>query len=254
MQFTPGVLFLAVAAWSTDPQAFLALPVVAGLLFALGVLLLAGEFMTAQFTGLGLVGLILLALVCWGQYLAGASGWWGLALLALGLLLVALEILVIPGFGIAGVAGTAALCGGLFLLVSGGDRLTPADPGRGLTAVGVAMLGLVAGGAGLLAALPRLAARRGLVLQATVDQLPPSFALPVLGPDDDVRPLSLVGAVGEALVDLRPGGYARLDDGRIDVITRGEYIPRGARVQVIADEGYRRVVRQLAPEEHPLEL
>jgi membrane-bound serine protease (ClpP class) len=63
------------------------------------------------------------------------------------------------------------------------------------------------------------------------------------------RPLSLAWATGEALSDLRPGGFALIDGQRVDVISRGEVIPRGAQVQVIADEGYRRIVRRLEPDE-----
>ena len=69
----------------------------------------------------------------------------------------------------------------------------------------------------------------------------------------DVRPRalpeapSLLGATGVALSDLRPGGFARIRDARVDVITRGEYIPAGEPIEVVADEGYRRVVRRREP-------
>lgn len=236
-----------------------ALPAVAGLIFALGVLAIVGEFLTAQFTGLGIAGLGALALVLWGNSAAGSAGWLGLALLALGVVLLAVELIAIPGFGVVGFAGIAALLGGLFVTVAGAEGPTRDALGRGLTATGVALLGFVAGGAGFLWALPRLATRRGMVLRATVDQLTPALALPDVGYAGDVlapfdgfaadRPLSLTGATGEALSDLRPGGFALIDGQRVDVISRGEVIPRGARVQVVADEGYRRIVRRLGPDE-----
>jgi membrane-bound serine protease (ClpP class) len=237
----------------------LTMPLVAGLLFALGVLLIVGEFLTAQFTGLGIVGLGALALVFWGHYVAGSAGWLGLGLIALGIVLLAAELFALPGFGVAGVAGLAALLGGLFVTVAGAENPTRDTLGRGLTATGVALVGFVAGGATLLWALPRLAARRGLVLQATVDQLMPALTLSAAGgggetamPFDGLvaeRLQSLTGATGEALSDLRPGGFALIDGQRVDVITRGEVIPRGARIQVVADEGYRRIVRRLEPDE-----
>lgn len=227
--------------------ATLALPAVAGLLFALGVLLLAAEALTAHLTGLGVVGLGLLTLVLWTQASAGGGRPWALALVAAGLALLALEAFVIPGFGIAGVAGLAALLGGLYVAVAG----SPGDVGRGIAAVVGAALGLVGGGATLLRALPRLAAGRGLVLGATAgDSAPPAgFAHPDTGRDG-----ALVGCTGAALTDLRPGGFALIDGRRIDVITRGEGLPAGARVQVVADEGYRRIVRGLGPDEEPAEL
>jgi membrane-bound serine protease (ClpP class) len=52
-----------------------------------------------------------------------------------------------------------------------------------------------------------------------------------------------------ALSDLRPGGYARIGDERVDVVTRGDYVTAGEPIEVISDEGYRRVVRRLEGEE-----
>ena len=71
------------------------------------------------------------------------------------------------------------------------------------------------------------------------------------------------------MTDLRPAGRIRLDGpggvpadpadpadpagpagAPVDVVTRGEYLPAGAAVEVVADEGYRRVVR-LRPSRHP---
>jgi membrane-bound serine protease (ClpP class) len=51
---------------------------------------------------------------------------------------------------------------------------------------------------------------------------------------------------GVALSDLRPSGYARIGNRRVDVVTRGDYIATGEPIEVIADEGYRRVVRRVA--------
>ncbi len=51
-----------------------------------------------------------------------------------------------------------------------------------------------------------------------------------------------------ALSDLRPAGFARVDGpgaARVDVVTGGEYVTAGEPVEVVADEGYRRVVQRL---------
>ena len=139
--------------------------------------------------------------------------------------------------------------------MTGQEIFARGDLERGLAAVGVALLALVAGGVALVWSLPRLAQTRGLVLQATVGELAPASA-PV-GPagrwwpgrrgDEELRPLSLgtrlapdpreslVGARGEALSELRPGGFALIEGQRVDVITRGDVIPRGARLEIFAD-------------------
>jgi membrane-bound serine protease (ClpP class) len=54
-----------------------------------------------------------------------------------------------------------------------------------------------------------------------------------------------VGRDGTALTDLRPSGTARIGDERVDVVTEGEYVPQGSRVQVLRSEGYRHVVRKV---------
>jgi membrane-bound serine protease (ClpP class) len=48
-----------------------------------------------------------------------------------------------------------------------------------------------------------------------------------------------------ALSDLRPSGIASIDGERVDVVTEGEHISEGEPIEVMLDEGYRRVVRRL---------
>jgi len=55
----------------------------------------------------------------------------------------------------------------------------------------------------------------------------------------------LVGAEGQALSPLRPSGIALLDERRVDVVTRGEMLPRGTRIKVIEVSGNRVVVKGL---------
>jgi len=68
-------------------------------------------------------------------------------------------------------------------------------------------------------------------------------------PEPDVEPVaepprpSLVGHTGTALSDLRPAGIAEVDGHRIDVVTEGDYLAAGSAIEVLRDEGYRRVVR-----------
>lgn len=43
-----------------------------------------------------------------------------------------------------------------------------------------------------------------------------------------------LGQEGRALTDLRPAGMARIEDKRVDVVTRGEYIERDSKLVVLA--------------------
>lgn len=89
--------------------------VLAGLLLLLGFVLIIGDFVTEGF-GLGAaLGVLVLAVYFWGHLLAGLAGWEDVALVVLGIALVAVELFVLPGFGIAGIAGFLAIAAGAFL-------------------------------------------------------------------------------------------------------------------------------------------
>lgn len=213
------------------------LPGVGALLFGLGALLVVWSIVAGEAGAFTAVGLGALALFFWGHTFVGLAGWEGIALAALGIVLIAAEVLIIPGFGFAGILGGIALLGALVLSVTGGDLPPGAAVERAILSVLLAAVTFALGGGLLIRLLPATALRRGLVLQVGG----PSLAA-------DPRP-SLEGTRGQALADLRPGGFALIDGERVDVVTRGEVIAAGATVEVIRDEGYRRIVRRIAPDE-----
>ena len=53
----------------------------------------------------------------------------------------------------------------------------------------------------------------------------------------------LLQQAGTALTPLRPSGTASINGRRVDVVTEGPFVERGATVKVIAVEGMRVVVR-----------
>ncbi|HEX6425214.1 MAG TPA: NfeD family protein [Acidimicrobiales bacterium] len=263
-------------------------PVVASLLLTVGMLALVADLLSGGI-GVGVVaGLGLLGLFFWGHMLAGLTGWEDIALVVLGLALIAVEVFVIPGFGVAGILGLVALLGGAFLAMINRDLdfVTNDDLVRAGVTVGVTFVLIVAGLFALLAVIARRRPGGGLVLGArlgvgepAVDRAPSGWlrwfdatarlpadriAAPVdehvaprprdassgapPGPVDQLGPVggerSLVGATGTALSDLRPSGVADIDGERVDVVTLGDYVRRGERVEVIRDDRYRRVVRR----------
>lgn len=233
---------------------FLTNPLVASLLISLGMLLIWGDVTSG---GVGLVaagGVGLLAIFFWGHYLAGLAGWEGVALVVAGLVLIAAEVLIIPGFGVAGILGAAAVIGGLFISLIGKTVVSTADLVRAGTTVGLALGMIAAGALALLRYLPGSNRLSGLVLRAHVggaDEATESTEStsgagtgPVVAGGATERE-SLVGVTGVAITDLRPAGIGRLRGERVDVVTRGDYITAGDAIKVVADEGYRRVVRRI---------
>ncbi len=237
----------------------LTLPAVAGLLMALGLLLIFTDLLSGGIGVLALFGVLAIGLFFWGHLLAGLAGWEGIALVILGLILLAVELFVTPGFGVAGILSVLALLGGLFFSLIGDEVVTDAALQRAGWTVLIAFLTMIGGVALIVRLLPRSRLLGGLVLQSQVgipgrrdtprrwrwSSGPRMEAQTSSGRGDTVteRP-SLTGATGVALSPLRPGGIARINNERVDVVTRGEYIQPGEAIEVTADEGYRRVVRR----------
>ncbi len=67
----------------------------------------------------------------------------------------------------------------------------------------------------------------------------------------DEKLSDLVGKEGIAVTNLRPSGTARIENRRIDVVTRGDFIEKGAAVEVAKVEGSRVVVKKTQATEKP---
>lgn len=274
MVFAPPVHAAAApfAAAAAAPQpalvGFVTNPVVAVLLCTLAIWLVIADLTTGGVGVASAAAVAVFAVVFWAHAAAGLAGWPEVALVAGGLALIALEILVVPGVGIPGIAGLALLLGGLFQTLSGGD---PAALARAAVSVGMI---LVAAIAGLIVAVRVLArhgtpgplaldtqlgggapvterTRRGWVRWFGGDDLVLERGGHEAGAEDewlDER-LILEGQRGTALSYLRPAGIAEIDGHRVDVVTEGEYIAAGDRIEVLHDDGYRRVVRRVPEDE-----
>jgi membrane-bound serine protease (ClpP class) len=217
--------------WAEKVVRFLTDPIVASLLMSLGLLGLAVELRTPGFGFPGMIGLLCLGSFFWGHWLVQLVGWEQLALLGVGALLLLLEVFVIPGFGVAGAAGIAALVAALgsSLVGAGATPLAVA-----LVASRVAISLSVAGVAFLLLLRFRnfMPGNRELVLGSalTGDGRTELQRLPA-------------GARGVALSPLRPAGIATFDGRRVDVVANGDFIDAGLPLEVLSDEGHRVVVK-----------
>src|ERR687897_1904401 len=91
--------------WAENSVRFLTHPVVSSLLITIGMLGIIIEIRTPGFGIPGGLGIMSLALFFWGHWLVQLAGWEELLLVALGIVLLAAEVFVVPGFGITGVLG-----------------------------------------------------------------------------------------------------------------------------------------------------
>jgi membrane-bound serine protease (ClpP class) len=227
--------------WAEKLVRFLTDPIVSSLLMSLGTL---GILMELYHPGLGIpgaVGVLCLGLFFGGHLIVNLAGFEELLLFVVGLALLAAEVFVLPGFGVAGITGIVCVFAALLLTLIGLPLDVAFSTGafteplaRVLGALVVTMILMLVA----LRYLPHTRSGRGLILAAATDKSQ--------GFVSAAEPSRLLMAEGVAETDLRPVGVARVANERVDVVSEGPYIAKGARVQVIEVEGSRVVVRELA--------
>jgi len=225
--------------WGEGFVRLLTHPVVASLLLSIATLGIIIELRTPGFGVPGGLGILSLILVLAGHYTVELVGWEELILVGLGLTLITLEVFVIPGFGIAGIAGIISTLAGFSLsLIGHGSTLAAffGAMGRVTLAMVVALIGsLIA-----FRFIRHTPFSRQLVLDAALPQ-----GMGDAPPAPVVAPMTHLGQRGETATPLRPAGIALIDGGRVDVVSEGEMIEAGVPIVVTRMEGNRIVVRRV---------
>ncbi|MCB9849675.1 MAG: S49 family peptidase [Phycisphaerales bacterium] len=218
-------------------------------IFLLVIILLGAyvEFHTPGVGVPGLVALIALGIFVGAPYLTGLANVWEIVIILIGFLLLALEIFVIPGFGIAGISGIMCVIVGLLA------TFMPDEPGRTFP---IYWPQLEPGVKGLESGVVVLAsgAAAGVVAMIIFSRVLPHIpwlqsAIPLnptrvdTGPSTDpYHGYARVGDIGTVVSTLRPAGKARFGDELVDVVTLGDYIEPPADVRVVERAGNRVVV------------
>ena len=161
-----------------------------------------------------------------------------------GLALVAAEIFIIPGFGIAGITGALFM---LYVVGKGfldfeipwevASDLGYVEEGMEALAVRIGILLVVFALATWMVAR-RLSTTRSYGMVAH----PPTSEAPTRsGHSEAVQ--DRIGRTAIALTDLRPSGFVDMDGQRIDALSEGDMVRKGQTVEVIRDLGTEVVVR-----------
>jgi membrane-bound serine protease (ClpP class) len=190
-----------------------------------------------QTPGLGFAGLIaLLALIVYlvPYYLNGLAENWEILAFVIGIALIGLEIFVIPGFGVTGIAGIALTVVSLFLIMVNNDafdfKFVPTN--KLVYALAAAAGGTLGGMIMLLVAGSKLPDTRFFRKIALTDTQHRSEGYVSVQFNE-----SLIGRKGTAETVLRPSGKVMIDGKLYDASTRGDYIDRGQAIEVISDDG-----------------
>ncbi len=143
-------------------------PVFSTLLISAGILLIIADLFVEGFGMIGVAGIGALALFFWGHALAGLAGWEDVVLVLLGLVLIAVEIVVIPGFGVAGVLGLVAVLGGLFLAMLGREIQTPEGIEQAAATIVASLIAIIVGTIAVITYFSRERRLGKLVLQSAL--------------------------------------------------------------------------------------
>jgi len=227
--------------WSEELVRFL--DVIGPILLAAGLLGVYLELKSPGFGLPGIIGISCLALFFGSKYMVGLADFLDILLFVVGVVLLSVELFVIPGFGIVGIAGVLMIFAGL--LLSFQPFVVPTSPTQMHTVAWsfaqliAALVVTVVGGALLGRLLPHLPFARGLVLVAA----PTTAEAFASAAPTGHRLEKFLGATGTTTTYCRPAGKALVGNELVDVVAQGQYIERGRRVKVIDLEGNRVVVR-----------
>lgn len=219
---------------------------VSPLLLGAGMLLLFIEFKTPGFGFFGIGGILLLLVVFISSHIAGLAGYEAILFFFIGLALVFVEILILPGLVFPALIGIALILGSLIWAMadiwpdqpidwSGTTFSTP------LLNLAIGMAIAIVGALILIRYLPKTWVWNKLVLQTAVGDPPErpktirsgsstSSTTPAGWPN--------IGAVGITTTDLFPNGEIEIDNKRYQAKTRLSQIEHGSRIRVIGYQDF----------------
>lgn len=229
-----GKLIRAEESWSETVARAVTEPTLSGLLMSVGMLGIMIELYTPGIGFAGLLGFFSLLTFFIGHKVAGLAGSEELILIILGLILLAAELFVIPGFGVAGVLGILSLAVGLIASMGELPEGQLWDYGRFEEPTQVFVYSLVLSMI-LLAILAKYLpkSRFGSWLVLTEELGADSRLEGTHEPLTAIHPELKIGQQGVTTTPLRLSGKAKFDEKVFDIISRDEYLEPQQLVEIV---------------------
>ncbi|MBV8486908.1 MAG: hypothetical protein JO161_01385, partial [Planctomycetaceae bacterium] len=236
--------------WVDSLVSILTDPYVSWLLLFVGLFMLVIEL---KLPGIGLPAItsaLAFLLFFWSHYLSGTADQLEIILFLVGMVCLALELFVFPGFGIFGMSGILLmLCS---IVMASHTFVWPTqdyeyrEMGFTLLQLVLALLAVGAGAVILARYLPSIPFLNRLVLKPepwTGVEEGETLAKPSLEGFESLA--FLVGETGRTTSPLRPTGKARFGNLLIDVTADGFYVEPDSLVEVVDVQGTKVIVKQL---------
>lgn len=168
-------------------------------------------------------------------YLSGLAANWEIIMFFIGVILLAVEIFVIPGFGVAGISGIILMVGSLALAMIGNKifdfSLIPLH--EVVRPVLIALTGFLAGVVFIIFAAWKFTGSNHFSKRIALPDVQDSK----MGYTSSFYTKSMVGEKGISYTVLRPSGKIMIGEQIYDAYSRREYIEKGEAVVVVSDEG-----------------
>ncbi len=223
--------------WSENFVRFLTNPVVASLLTTFGFLGILFELQSPGWGIPGTFGAVCLALSLGASYIVRLATMTDFLIIFVGVLLLLVEVLLIPGFGLAGLSGIGILLWGLYELLLPDVPVGQEIHSMVLTGFTIGIIGGIIG----FILLFKLMTKTEFWQKLTS----PNVQEKEKGYSSSIGLEDLTGEEGVTDTDLRPSGWVNVGDQRIFVVTEGSYINKNKKVKILSVDGNRVVVRKI---------
>lgn len=225
-------------------------PYVSWLLLFVGLFMLVIEL---KLPGIGLPAItsaLAFLLFFWSHYLSGTADQLEIILFLVGMVSLALELFVFPGFGVFGMAGILLMLASIVMashtFVWPTQEYEFREMGHTLLQLTVALVAVAGGGVVLARYLPSLPLFNRLILKPEPWTLDESGDPTVKPPVEGYESLAfLIGETGRTTSPLRPTGKARFGGMLIDVTADSFYVETDSLVEVVDVQGTRVIVKKL---------
>ena len=208
---------------------FLINPAVLSALISIGIIGVYIELKTPGFGIGGVISIIAFSIFFFAQVFVGESGFLAPAIFFLGIVLLAIEIFVIPGFGITGILGILGIVAGIFMSF-------------GINNIAQATLVVFVS---LIADIILIIILARFILKSKGFKNIVALETDTAGYHSSVSYDNLLGCEGITDTFFRPSGNIIINDKKYDAITEGEFINKGVKIKVILVEGNRIVIKEI---------